>query len=94
VISQALGLGKLGDVAANLDTQLLGLKFSHSDETEAHLMALELAARSAYPPAASVSLWQKMATANRNGGPVFLSIHPSGPNRLCEQFVLFGDQGA
>ncbi|MBS4036847.1 MAG: M48 family metalloprotease, partial [Hydrogenophaga sp.] len=69
---------------ANLGTQLLSLKFSRDDESEADLVGLELAARSAYQPKASVSLWQKMTAANGAGGLDFLSTHPSGPNRIKE----------
>jgi predicted Zn-dependent protease len=82
ILSQLLGLGDLGNVAANLGTQLLSLRFSRDDETEADLVGLELAARSAYSPAASVSLWQKMAQATSNGSPNFLSTHPTGPDRI------------
>ena len=84
VLSSLLGLGQLGDMAASLGTQLLTLKFSREDETEADLVGLELAARSAYKPQASVSLWQKMTAQNGKGGPSFLSTHPSGPNRIQE----------
>lgn len=84
ILSSLLGLGQLGDVAANLGTQLLSLKFSREDETEADLVGLELAARSAYKPQASVSLWEKMTAQNGKGGPAFLSTHPSGPNRIRE----------
>ena len=82
VLSSLLGLGQLGDVAANLGTQLLTLKFSREDETEADLVGLELAARSGFQPRASVSLWQKMSAQNRKGGLNFLSTHPSGPDRI------------
>ena len=82
--AQLLGLGDLGNLAANLGTQLLTLKFSREDETEADLVGLELAARGAYAPQASVTLWEKMTTATQNGGPAFLSTHPSGPNRIRE----------
>ncbi len=82
VLSSLLGLGQLGDVAASLGTQLLSLRFSREDETEADLVGLELAARSAYQPQASVSLWQKMSAQNRKGGLSFLSTHPSGPDRI------------
>ena len=84
IAAQLFGLGQLGDVAANLGTQLLSLKFSRDDESEADLVGLELAARSAYQPQASVSLWQKMTAANGAGGLDFLSTHPSGPNRIKE----------
>ena len=83
--SQLLGLGQLGDVAASVGTQLLTLRFSRDDETDADLVGLELAARGGYNPQASVSLWQKMAQAGGGGGgPSFLSTHPSGPQRIQE----------
>ena len=83
--SQLLGLGELGNVAANVGTQLLTLRFSRDDETDADLVGLELAARGGYNPQASVSLWQKMAQASGGaGGPSFLSTHPSGPQRIQE----------
>lgn len=84
--SQLLGLGDLGNVAASLGGQLLTLQFSRSDESEADLVGLELAARAGYNPAASVSLWKKMgnATGSKQGGLAFLSTHPSGPARIRE----------
>ena len=83
--SQLLGLGQFGDVAANVGTQLLTLRFSRDDETDADLVGLELAARGGYNPQASVSLWEKMAQAGGGaGGPSFLSTHPSGPQRIQE----------
>lgn len=84
VLSQLLGLGQLGDAAASLGTQLLSLKYSRDDETESDLVGLEIAARGGYKPEASVSLWQKMQAASGNGGPSFLSTHPSGTNRIEE----------
>ncbi len=81
--AQLLGLGDLGGVAANLGTQLLTLKYSRDDETEADLVGLEIAARGAYQPEASVHLWKKMMAANGGkGGPGFLSTHPTGPDRI------------
>ena len=82
-LSQLFGLGQLGDVAANLGTQLLTLRYSRDDESDADLVGLELAARGGYNPQASVSLWEKMAQAGGGaGGPGFLSTHPSGPDRI------------
>ena len=81
--AQLLGLGQLGNVAANVGTQLLTLRFSREDETDADLVGLELAARGGYNPQAAVSLWQKMAQAGGGAaGPSFLSTHPSGPERI------------
>ena len=81
--AQLLGLGQLGDVAASLGTQLLTLRFSREDESDADLVGLELAAHGGYNPQASVSLWEKMGQAGGGaGGPSFLSTHPSGPQRI------------
>ena len=84
--AQLLGLGDLGNAAASLGAQLLTLKFSRSDETDADLVGLELAARAGYQPDASVSLWQKMgkASGSQQAGLAFLSTHPSGPDRIRE----------
>jgi Zn-dependent protease with chaperone function len=84
--SQLLGLGELGQAAAGLGGQLLTLQFSRSDESDADLVGLELAARGGFNPQASVSLWEKMgnATGSKQGGLAFLSTHPSGPARIKE----------
>ena len=86
VASQLLGLGQMGDVAANLGTQLLSLKYGRDDETEADLVGLEIAARGGFKPEASVQLWKKMMAASGGGkGQLsFLSTHPSGNNRIQE----------
>ena len=86
VASQLLGLGQVGDIAANLGTQLLTLKYGRDDETEADLVGLEIAARGGFKPEASVQLWKKMlgATGGGRGQPSFLSTHPSGNNRIQE----------
>lgn len=81
--AQLFGLGQVGDLAAGLGTQLLTLKYSRDDETDADLVGLELAARAGYEPGASVRLWKKMAAAAGSGGPGFLSTHPSGPERIA-----------
>jgi len=83
--AQLLGLGDLGNLAASLGGQLLTLKFSRSDESDADLVGLELAARAGYDPRAAVSLWRKMGQATGGKeGLAFLSTHPSGPERIRE----------
>ncbi|HEY8357020.1 MAG TPA: M48 family metallopeptidase, partial [Ramlibacter sp.] len=77
------GLGQVGDLAANVGTQLLSLKFSRDDEIEADLVGLELGARAGFNPASSVTLWEKMSQGSSGGGsPGFLSTHPTGPDRI------------
>ena len=78
------GLGGLSRMAADMGGQLLTLKFGREDESEADLVGIELAARAGYDPHAGVTLWQKMAAANKNAPPQFLSTHPSGPTRISD----------
>jgi predicted Zn-dependent protease len=82
LLSALLGLGAVGDQLLNMGGQLLTLKFSREDETEADIVGMDLAARSGYDPRAGVSLWQKMIEANKSAPPQFLSTHPSGPTRI------------
>ena len=81
-ISSVLGLGNVGDTLLNYGSQLLTLKFSREDESEADLVGMELAARAGYDPRAGVSLWQKMAAASKGAPPQWLSTHPSGSSRI------------
>jgi len=78
------GLGDMGTAAANLGGKLLTLKFSRSDESDADLVGLEMAARAGYNPQASVTLWEKMGQANGSGSIGFLSTHPTGPDRIAK----------
>jgi len=77
-----LGLGNGGRYLAGVGGQLLTLQFSRSDESEADLVGMELAARAGYDPHAGVTLWQKMAAANKSAPPQWASTHPSGPTRI------------
>jgi predicted Zn-dependent protease len=76
------GLGDVGRMAAGMGEQLLSLTFSRSDETEADLVGMDLAARAGYNPAAGITLWQKMSQASQGGPPEFLSTHPKGDTRI------------
>jgi len=87
-----LGAGLLGELvgggkyagAFRVGGDLLSLQFSRSDESEADVVGLDLAARAGYDPRAGVSLWRKMTEASRGAPPEFLSTHPAGDNRIRE----------
>ncbi len=80
--SALLGLGNLGRAAAGMGAQLVNLRFSRDDETEADLVGIELAARAGYDPSAAVRLWEKMMAANKGAPPQWLSTHPASGTRI------------
>ena len=80
--SALLGLGGAGQTLANMGGQLLTLRFSRDDESEADALGLVLASKAGYKPEAGVSLWQKMMAANKGAPPQWLSTHPSGETRI------------
>ncbi len=84
VITQLFGLGQIGQTVTNYGAQLLTLEFSRSDESEADLVGMELAARAGYDPRAGITLWQKMGAANKNAPPQWLSTHPAGSTRIAD----------
>jgi predicted Zn-dependent protease len=80
--SALLGLGDLGRMAGGMGAQLLTLRFSRDDESEADALGLVLGAKAGYNPQAGVSLWKKMMSANKGAPPQWLSTHPSGKTRI------------
>ncbi len=87
VISQLFGFGNLGNMAIGTSAQLLTLRFSRADETEADLVGMDIAARAGFDPRAAISLWQKMGMVSKapaQQGSEFLSTHPSGRTRIAE----------
>lgn len=83
LLGEFVGRGKYSGLF-DMSGQLMTLKFSRDDETEADTVGLELAARAGYDPRAGVTLWQKMMAANKGAPPQWLSTHPSGKNRIQE----------
>jgi len=81
LLGELVGGGKYSGLF-RMGGDLLTLKFSRSDESEADLVGLDLAARAGYDPRAGITLWQKMAAANKGGQLEFLSTHPSGNSRI------------
>jgi predicted Zn-dependent protease len=45
-------------------------------------VGMELAARAGYDPRCGITLWNKMAAANKGAPPEWMSTHPSGGSRI------------
>ncbi|MGZ5220135.1 MAG: M48 family metallopeptidase, partial [Chitinophagaceae bacterium] len=76
--TQALFLG-LYIVGSNL---ALALPNSRMQESEADKLGLIFMSMSGYDPAEAIPFWQRMAVANTNKIPQFLSTHPSDKTRI------------
>jgi predicted Zn-dependent protease len=84
-LSAWLGIDpRLTDTVANVGTQLITLRFSRGEETEADIVGMDLAARAGFDPRAGIALWQKMGAASSRQPLEFLSTHPSGDSRIKE----------
>ena len=84
LLSQLFGLGDLGQTVAGLGVELINLRFGREDESEADLVGMELGARAGFDPRAGITLWQKMASANKGAPPQWLSTHPAGATRIAD----------
>lgn len=80
-ISILTGSNAAGQLAS-VGGDLLGRRFSRSDETEADLVGMELAARAAYDPRAGITLWEKMGALSKGAPPQWLSTHPTSQSRI------------
>lgn len=83
LLGQLIGKGQYAELF-HAGGNLLTLKFSREDESEADLVGLELAARAGFDPRAGITLWKKMSAASKGSPPQWLSTHPSGANRIRE----------
>ena len=83
-VGLSIATGGKYDGLLNTGASLLSMTYSRSDETDADVVGLDIAARAGYDPRAGITLWQKMSAANKNAPPQWLSTHPSGPSRIKE----------
>lgn len=76
--------GGLAQLGLRGGAELLTLRFSRDDESDADIVGLDIAARAGYDPRAGITLWQKMGAAAKGAPPQWLSTHPAGKNRIAE----------
>jgi predicted Zn-dependent protease len=77
------GLSSSGTQALAQAAQLaVTLPYSRSNETDADLVGIELAARAGYDPRAAVAVWQRMSAIAKSQPPQILSTHPANATRI------------
>jgi len=80
LFSQAYGVG----------TQVVLLKYSRDQESEADRLGLTFMAMAGYDPHEAVGFWQRMAAQNKGGAPPeLLSTHPSDATLLRISNALY-----
>ncbi len=87
--------GGEGEVLTNLGINLLGLKFSRSDEEGADAMAIKYLNDTDFNPKAFANFFKRMDAKSATMGPLqFLSTHPNPNNRVEKIELLWKQSGA
>lgn len=68
--------------AANLTNQILGLKYSRTDEQQADMAGLDYLVSAGYNPYGMVETMQMLQNEQQSGSIEFLSTHPNPGNRV------------
>ena len=75
-------LATIGGAAGAMGLAFFERKFSRDDETDADRIGQIYMAKAGYDPAEAIEVWERMAQATGgDGGPEFMSTHPSNKNR-------------
>ncbi len=71
----------MGQEPLGIGDQLLAMRYSPADETEADVIDSEIASRAGYDPRAAVTLWNKIDNNTHRSDNGFIWMHPYGPDR-------------
>ena len=96
-IPQLFGLADLGATPLGIGSQLLAMRYTPTDETEADVIGSDIAARAGFDPRAAITLWDKLAAATHaNKEQGFIYVHPYSAarrhdimKRLPDMLVLY-----
>ncbi|WP_367871799.1 M48 family metallopeptidase [Trinickia violacea] len=81
-IPQLFGLADLGATPLGIGSQLLAMRYTPTDETEADVIGSDTAARAGFDPRAAITLWDKLAAATHaNKEQGFIYVHPYSAER-------------
>jgi len=83
-----------GELLAQLGVNLLGLKFSRSDETQADAFAVQYLSDTDYNPIAFADFFARMKEQNNEEMQIeFLSTHPDPGNRIEKINAVWKEEG-
>jgi predicted Zn-dependent protease len=80
-VPQLFGFVDMGSTQLGIGEQLLAMRYSPADETEADVIGSEIASRAGYDPRAAITLWNKIDAATRRSDNGFIWMHPYGSTR-------------
>ena len=81
-VGLSIATGGKYDGLVQTGANLLSLKYSRNDETDADLVGLDIAARAGYDPEKAPGFWERFAKIGGSRPPEFLSTHPADATRI------------
>jgi predicted Zn-dependent protease len=81
-IPPLFGFADISSTPLGIGEQLLAMRYTPADETEADVIGSEIASRAGYDPRAAVTLWKKIDARTRRTPNGFIWMHPFGAARV------------
>jgi len=88
---QLFGFSNYSPQQSDIGDELLTMRYSPADETEADVIGSEIASRAGYDPRAAVTLWNKIDSGTRRADVGFIWLHPYGPDRRQDLLKRMSD---
>lgn len=81
-IPPLFGFADVGSPPVGIGEQLLTMRYTPADETEADVIGSEIASRAGYDPRAAVTLWKKVDARTARTPNGFIWMHPYSATRV------------
>jgi len=81
-IPPLFGFADISSTTLGIGEQLLAMRYTPADETEADVIGSEIASRAGYDPRAAITLWKKIDARTRRTPNGFIWVHPFGAARV------------
>jgi predicted Zn-dependent protease len=81
-IPPLFGFADISSTPLGIGEQLLAMRYTPADETEADVIGSEIASRAGYDPRAAITLWKKIDARTRRTPNGFIWMHPYDAARV------------